>query len=125
MVAGMVQLSPSAIFLMVPRRIFPDRVVRQTADDDGELEGCHRSEPFADQRHDLLFDLGRLPRHARLQDQEAAGHLALDCILDAKHGAFGNIGAGRENLLHAAGRQTMAGDIDDVVGAAHDVEVAI
>src|SRR5450432_2370719 len=26
MVAGMVQASPSAIFLMVPRRIFPDRV---------------------------------------------------------------------------------------------------
>ena len=26
MVAGMLQLSPSAIFLMVPRRIFPERV---------------------------------------------------------------------------------------------------
>jgi hypothetical protein len=45
--------------------------------------------------------------------------------VNAEHGAFGDVGMRRQHLLHAAGRKPMAGDIDDVVGAAHDENVAV
>ena len=60
MVAGMVQRSPSAIFLMVPRRILPERVFGSRADRDRKLERRDGAELVAHQRHDLLLDLGGL-----------------------------------------------------------------
>jgi hypothetical protein len=51
--------------------------------------------------------------------------LALQLVGDADDGAFGDVRDGRQDLLHAAGRQPVAGDVDDVVGARHDEEVAV
>src|SRR5260370_24601862 len=99
--------------------------LRQAGDRDRELERPHRSQLFAHQSHDLLFDLGMVFGHAGLQHQEAAGHFALDRILHAEHRAFGDVGMRRQNLFHAAGGKPMAGDIDDVVGAAHHEDIAV
>jgi hypothetical protein len=45
--------------------------------------------------------------------------------LTADDGALGDVAVRGEHLLHAAGREAVAGDVDDVVGAAHDVDVAV
>ena len=58
-VAGMVQVSPSAIFFMVPRRILPERVFGRRAHRDRELERRDRADLLAHQRDDLLLDLRR------------------------------------------------------------------
>ena len=125
MVAGIVQASPSAIFLMVPRRIFPERVFGRRCDDDGEAERRHRADLVADERHAFLLDVARRAVDAGLEHDEAARHLALELVLDAEHGAFGDVLVRRQHLLHAAGRKPVAGDVDDVVGAAHHIDVAV
>ena len=43
----------------------------------------------------------------------------------ADDGAFGDVGVGGEDLFHAAGGQAVAGDVDDVVDARHDEQVAV
>ena len=98
MVAGIAHCSPSAIFLMVPRRILPERVFGSRAHGDRELERRHGTELFAHQGHDLLLDFGVTPGDAGLQHQEAAGHLALDGVLDAEHRAFGDVGVAGEHF---------------------------
>ena len=62
--------------------------------------------------------------HARLEDDEAARLLALERVLHADDRAFRDGGMG-EHFLHAARRQSMSGDIDNAIGAAHDVEIAV
>ena len=108
----------SAIFFIVPRRILPERVFGRRGTTMASLERGDRADLVAHQLHDLLLDLLRRPVDARFQHHEAAGLLALDLVLDAEHGAFGDVRMRGHHLLHAAGRQAMAGDVDDVVGAA-------
>ena len=91
MVAGMVQGSPSAIFLIVPRRILPERVFGSRCNRDRELERRHRADLLAHQCDDLLLDLVVRAVDAGLEHDEAAGHLALQIVLDAEHGAFGDV----------------------------------
>ena len=38
---------------------------------------------------------------------------------------LGDVGVRGNHRLHRAGRQAVPGDVDDVVGAPHDVDVAI
>ena len=45
--------------------------------------------------------------------------------MNADHGALGDILVLGDDLFHLAGRQAVAGDVDDVVGARHDVGVAV
>ena len=51
--------------------------------------------------------------------------MAFEWVVDADDGAFGDGGVAGEDLFEFAGGQPVAGDVDDVVGAAHDVEVAV
>jgi hypothetical protein len=68
-------------------------------------------------------DSSVLPRvDAGLEHDEAERHLALQLVGDADHRAFGDVGMRGQHLLHRAGRQAVAGDVDDVVGARHDVD---
>src|SRR5262249_28926928 len=90
----------------------------QTADHDGEADRSHRPDLLAHQRHTLLLDLGGRTVDAAFEHDETAGYLALEFVLDAEHRAFGNVLVPGQHLLHAAGRKPVAGDIDDVVGAA-------
>ena len=62
---------------------------------------------------------------ARVQAQEAKGQLALQFVRHADHRAFGHIGVRSQNLLHAASREAVACDVDHVIGARHDIEVAV
>ena len=62
---------------------------------------------------------------ARLQNDEADGQLALQLVGDADHGALGDVRMRGEHLLHRSGREAVAGDVDDVVGPRHDVDVAV
>jgi FKBP-type peptidyl-prolyl cis-trans isomerase 2 len=60
-----------------------------------------------------------------VEAEEAHGQLALELVRHADHGAFGHVRMGGQHLLHAAGRQPVAGHVDDVIGARHDVEIAV
>ena len=97
----------------------------QAFDHGGGTERGDRTDAVADQLHQLADDrvLGALD--AGIEHREADRDLALEAVGDADHRAFGHIGMGRQHLFHAAGGEAMAGDVDDVVGAAHDVEVAV
>ena len=62
---------------------------------------------------------------AGIQDDEADGNLALHGILHADDRALGHVRVPRQDLFHAPGREPVPGDVDDVVGAAHDEEIAV
>lgn len=63
--------------------------------------------------------------HAGFEDHKAERRLALQGIGHADHRAFGDIGMAGEDFFHLAGGEAMAGDIDDVIGAAHHPDIAI
>src|SRR5256714_10801317 len=99
--------------------------LRQSRNYDRKLERRDRADLVAHKSDALLFDLGRGPIDAGLEHNEAAGNLALERIRDADHGAFGDILVRGEHFFHPASGQPMAGDVDDIVGSAHDVDVAV
>ena len=111
MVAGIVYRSPSAIRRIVPRRIFPDRVLG--------------TDPVAHDLHDLRDDLAVRAFHACFQDDEADRQLPFELVRHADHRALGHVRVRGEDLLHRPGREAMAGDVDDVVGAGHDEDVVV
>src|SRR5262249_11743661 len=90
-----------------------------------ELEGGDGTDFFAHEPDAFLLDLGSRPLDAGLEHNEAAGDLALELVGDADHGALGDILMRGEHLLHSTGREPMAGDVNDIVGATHDVDVAV
>src|SRR6516165_438066 len=104
---------------------FPRARLRQPRDRDRKLAGCDRADFFAHETDALLLDLVRGSVDSGLEHDEAAGDFALELVCDADHGAFGDILVRREHLLHPTGREPVAGDVDDVVGAAHDMDVAV
>ena len=62
---------------------------------------------------------------AGFEHQETQRDLTLERVGDADHGAFRDIGMRRQHLLDLAGREAVGGDIDDVVGAGHHVDIAV
>src|SRR6185295_4372727 len=86
---------------------------------------CNRADLVADSLAAFSLDVGGVSRDSRLQHHETDRHLALDLIGNAEYRAFCHIGMRGEYFLHAASRQAMARNIDDVVGAGHDVDIAI
>ena len=54
-----------------------------------------------------------------------AGKMPLKAVRDADHRAFGDIRVARNHLLHAASREPVPRDIDDVVGAGHHEHIAV
>src|SRR3984885_7712948 len=98
---------------------------RQTGHDEGHLEGGDRADLVAHQLNNLLLDLCRRTIDAGFQDHKPTGRLAFDLVLDAKHSAFCNVRVRSHDLLHSAGRQAVAGDVDDVVGPPEDGEIPV
>ena len=109
----------------MPRRILPERVFGRPRDHQRRLEAGHRADAVAHELHGFVLDLVRRPLDPGLEHQEAERHLALQRIGDADHRAFGDIGMRRQHLLDLAGREPVGGDVDDVVGAGHHVDVAV
>src|SRR6516225_9062467 len=104
---------------------FPRTRLRQPGDGDRELERRDRPYFFAHERDAFLLDLGDRPVDAGLEHDEAARNLALEFVDDADHGAFGDILVRGQHLLHATGREPVAGNVDDVVAVAHYVDLFI
>jgi hypothetical protein len=116
--------SPSAIFFIVPRRILPERVFGSRGTTMASLKaatGPILSRTSATSSFSISAAMRVTPAFSTTKPQAPA----LQLVGDADHGAFGDVRMGGEHLLHAAGRQAVAGDVDDVVGAAHDVEIAV
>ena len=66
--------------------------LRQPRHRDRKLEGGDRADFFTNERDALLFDFRRQPIDAGFEHDEAARHFALERILDAEYGAFGDGG---------------------------------
>ena len=87
----MVQVSPSAIFFMVPRRILPERVFGSRGTVIASLKAA--TGPILSRTsatHSLSISEG-LPVDAGLEHDEAARHLALERVGDADDRAFGDV----------------------------------
>ena len=67
----------------------------------------------------------RRPAPRVLGDHEGHRHLALQRVGDADHRDLGDVRMAGDALLDLARAQAVAGDVDDVVGAAEDEEVAV
>ena len=63
--------------------------------------------------------------HTGLQGDEGDHGLALDFIRAAHGGGFGDGGMADEGALDFGGAEAVAGDVEHVVDAAHDPEVAV
>ena len=127
MVGGVAGLLPSAISRIVLRRIFPDRVLGRAATMSTSPQRRHGADLVADPLHELGPDplpvgLGVDPG---LEHDQPSRDLALELVGDADDRAFGDVGMTGERRLHRPGREPVPGDVEDVVGTAHDVEVAV
>ena len=65
------------------------------------------------------------PAHALLQRDESSDALALDLVGPADDGGFGDCRMADQGALDFHRAEAVAGDVDDVVDAAHDPEVAV
>ena len=110
---------------MVLRRIFPGAGLGQGLHHGDVLEVRHGADVAPDQGDQVLDQdvLGHV--HPGLEDHVAAGPLALERVGEADHGAFGDGRVLADHLFHGAGGEPVSGDVDDVVGAAHDEDVAV
>ena len=62
----------------------------------------NRADLIAHERDDLAFDDADIAVDTCLEEHEACRHLPFQAVVDADHGAFGNIGMVRHHLLHRA-----------------------
>ena len=117
---------PSAMPRIVRRRILPDRVFGRPGHDDDLLERRHRADLVADRRR-------RSPAAGRsasisapaLSTTNARGTWPLSGVVHADDRALGHQRVGGHDGLHGPGREPVTGDVDHVVGAAHDEDVAV
>src|SRR5271166_2932804 len=93
--------------------------------DHGVLEVGDRADLVAHHLDDLLDDLLVQAVDSGLEHQETQRRLALELVSRADDRAFSHILMGRENALHFPGGEAVAGDVDDVVGAGHHIDVAV
>ena len=125
MVAGTVCSTPSAIFFMVPRRIFPERVLGSRLTTIAVLNAATGPMLSRTSSTSSRTSSSSLRVHAGLGHDEPDRHLALERVGHADDRALGDVRVRGEHLFHGAGREPVAGHVDDVVHAAHDVEVAV
>ena len=97
----------------------------QARDHAGVLECGDGADAVSDQGDQFGGDFGFWTVHAGFQDYQTDGGLAFQFVFRADHRAFGYGRVGGQDFLHLAGGEAMAGDVDDVVGATHDPDVAV
>jgi hypothetical protein len=116
--------SPSAIFCMVARRILPDRVLgsRLTA-----ITFLNAATGPILSRTSLTtsFSTSSGAVDARIDHDEARRDLALHAVGNADDRAFSHVRMRRAPSSMPPVDKTVAGDIDDVVGARHDEQIAV
>src|SRR5699024_9633139 len=95
-------------------------------DDVDASERGDRSDLPAHQGDEFVDDSVRIGRLGGVaENDEGAGDLALDLVMDPDDGSLGHSRVGGDDGLDDAGRQAVTGDVDDIVGAPHDVDVAV
>ena len=72
-----------------------------------------------------MLQLLRVGLGSRFEYDERAGHLSFDLIVHSDDGALGDRGVASNGGFKGPGGETVAGDVDHVVGAAHDVEITV
>jgi len=55
----------------------------------------------------------------------ATGEMAFELVRDAHDAALGDGGVGGDGLFDGAGAEAVSGYVDNIVGAGHDVHVAV
>src|SRR5699024_3783504 len=112
-----------------PHRLAQDLArpgLRQSGDDVDASERGDRSDLPAHQGDEFVDDSVRIGRLGGVaENDEGAGDLALDLGMDRDDGGLGHSRVGGDDGLDDAGRQAVTGDVDDIVGAPHDVDVAV
>ena len=73
----------------------------------------------------IRLPLGPAAVDPALEHDQPPWHLALEVVGHADHRALGDVGVAGERRLDRARRQPVPGDVEHVVGAAHDVDVAV
>ena len=124
-VAGGVYSRPAAMSRMVARRILPERVFGRRATTRASRKQAIGPDAVAHERDELVAQLGLVAVGAGLEHHQSERQLAAQLVGHAEDRAFGDVGMGRDDLLHGAGREPVAGDVDDVVGAPHHEQVAV
>ena len=117
--------SPSAILRMVPRRILPERVLGSRFTTHGLLVAGDGADRVPHHLGELFPDLFAVAVRARLEHHEPEGQLALELVVHADDRALGDVLVRGDDLFHLARGEPVAGDVDHVVHAAHDVDVAV
>src|SRR5215470_11014952 len=108
-----------------PAEDLPGAGLRQGSHHVHPAQRGDRADLVPDQLDEFRGDGVRICGDAGLQDGETAGDLALELVVHADHRAFGDGGMTGQYLFHLARGQPVPGDVDDVVGAAHHIEVAV
>ena len=124
-VLGTTGVLPSAISRNVRRRILPDRVLGSAATTSIVPQRRDRTDLVAHLLHQLRAQLVVVDVHARLQHHETARDLPLQVVVHAHDRTLGHGRMPGQHGLQRARRQPVAGDVDDVVGAAHHEQVAV
>ena len=89
---GILYCSPSAIFTIVPRRIFPECASPAGSPSArGSSQRGHRADFDRDECDDLLLDHADIAIYARLEEHELGG-TSSQLVVDAHHGTLGDIG---------------------------------
>ena len=105
---------------ILPERVFGSRATTRASRKQATAPTRSRTSATSSSRSSPRVAVG-----AGLQHHEPERHLAAQLVGDAEHGALGDVGVRRDDLLHRAGREAMAGDVDDVVDAPHHEQVAV
>ncbi len=109
----------------LPERVFGSTLTKCTRAGRASAPSC-----VVDRLHDVAFEPQARRRHRRaraasLRDDEGHRDLALQRIGHADHRDLGDVRMARDALLDLARAEPVAGDVDDVVGAAEDEVVAV
>ena len=91
----------------------------------GQFECGHRPDLVAYQFDAFGINLCVDAPRRGVEAHEANRHLSLKLVRHADHRTFGHVRVPREDLFHSPCREAVACHIDHVIGARHDVEVAV
>src|SRR5713226_2103302 len=95
----------------------------QPLNDTSELERGDRADPLAYHLDDFRDDLVVRTPHACFEHDQPQWNFSLDGVGYSQNSTFSHVGMRGQHLFHGASGQTMPGDIDDVIRAAHDPQV--
>ena len=110
---------------MMPRRIFPERVLGRRLTTVAFLSAATGPILSRTISYDLAHDLTVAATHACFEHEETQRNLSLKLVGNADDGALSDVWVRSEHLLHRPSREPMPGDVNDIVGAGHDEDIPV